>query len=147
MPWVGSRSRGDANRAYHLQPSSRVAGAPPPGRPVSLTLSPRRPPCTGVHNYDSCDRIPAMSERISTLEVRRRLGDILNRVHLRHDRFVIERRGTPLAAVVPVETLESLERLSREFMLEVLRRGRGGLAEAEADALADEAKHRSRKRR
>ncbi len=88
-----------------------------------------------------------MSERISTLEVRRRLGDILNRVHLRHDRFVIERKGTPLAAVVPVETLESLERLSREFMLEMLRRGRGDLAEAEADALADEAKHRSRKRR
>ncbi|HEU4394376.1 MAG TPA: type II toxin-antitoxin system Phd/YefM family antitoxin [Planctomycetota bacterium] len=88
-----------------------------------------------------------MSERISTLEVRRRLGDILNRVHLRHDRFVIERKGTPLAAVVPVDTLESLERLSREFMTEVLRRGRGDLTSAQAAALADEAKHRSRRRR
>ena len=88
-----------------------------------------------------------MSERISTLEVRRRLGDILNRVHLRHDRFVIERKGTPLAAVVPVETLASLERLSREFLLEFLRRRRTGLSEEKADALADEAKHRARRRR
>ena len=89
-----------------------------------------------------------MSEHISTLEVRRRLGDILNRVHLRHDRFVIERRGTPLAAVVPVEALESMERLSREFLLAVLARRRGGaVGEREADALADEAKHRSRRKR
>ena len=89
-----------------------------------------------------------MSEHISTLEVRRRLGDILNRVHLRHDRFVIERRGTPLAAVVPVEALESMERLSREFLLAVLARRRGGaIGEREADSLADEAKHRSRRKR
>ena len=57
-----------------------------------------------------------MSERISTLEVRRRLGDIVNRVHLRRERFIIERKGTSLAAVVPVETLGSLERFSREFI-------------------------------
>jgi PHD/YefM family antitoxin component YafN of YafNO toxin-antitoxin module len=89
-----------------------------------------------------------MSERISTLEVRKRLGDILNRVHLRHDRFVIERKGTALAAVVPVETLEAMERLSREFMLEVLARRRDvDLSASRADALADEAKHRSRVRR
>ena len=106
-----------------------------------------RPSRTRLYNYASCARFRSMSEHISTLEVRRRLGDILNRVHLRHDRFVIERKGTPLAAVVPVETLESLERLSREFMLEVLRRGRRNLSEKEADALGNEAKHRSRRRR
>jgi prevent-host-death family protein len=89
-----------------------------------------------------------MSERISTMDVRKRLGDILNRVHLRHDRFIIERKGTPLAAVVPVETLESMEALSREYMLETLARRRPGrVAEGEADALADEAKHRSRRRK
>ena len=46
-----------------------------------------------------------MTERISTLEVRQRLGDILNRVALRNDQFIIERKGKPLAAVVPVEGL------------------------------------------
>lgn len=89
-----------------------------------------------------------MSEHISTLDIRKRLGDILNRVHLRHDRFVIERKGTALAAVVPVETLEAMERLSREFLLDVLERRSGGDASAaEADALANEAKHRSRAKR
>lgn len=89
-----------------------------------------------------------MGEHISTLDVRRRLGDILNRVHLRHDRFVIERKGTALAAVVPVETLAAMERLSREFLLDVLsRRGGGDASAAEADALANEAKHRSRAKR
>jgi len=43
-----------------------------------------------------------MTETISTLEVRQRLGDMLNRVALRHDEFVIERKGKPLAALVPV---------------------------------------------
>lgn len=86
-----------------------------------------------------------MSEHISTLDVRKRLGDILDRVRLRHDRFVIERKGAPLAAVVPVETLDAMERLSREFMQEVLDRRRGAdVQQDEADALADEAKHRSR---
>jgi len=89
-----------------------------------------------------------MSEHISTLDVRKRLGDILNRVHLRHDRFVIERKGTALAAVVPVDTLEAMERLSREFLLDVLgRRSGGGASVPEADALANEAKHRSRAKR
>lgn len=89
-----------------------------------------------------------MSEHVSTLDVRKRLGDILNRVHLRHDRFVIERKGTALAAVVPVETLEAMERLSREYLLDVLDRRSGGDASGtEAEVLADEAKHRSRTKR
>ena len=98
-------------------------------------------------NYHSCDTLFSVSERISisTLEVRKRLGDLLNRVYLRHDRFVIERKGTALAALVPLETLQSMERLSKELMLEMLARRRGGDATAgEAAALADEAKHRSR---
>jgi prevent-host-death family protein len=81
-----------------------------------------------------------MAERISAPEFRRRLGGILDRVHLRRDRFLIERNGVPLAAVVPIETLRSMERLSRTLMLEVLQR-RG----ADEEALADEAKHRSRR--
>lgn len=89
-----------------------------------------------------------MSEHISTLDVRKRLGDILNRVHLRHDRFVIERKGTALAAVVPVETLEAMERLSMEYLEDVLARRRGAdSTDAAADALADEAKHKTRAKR
>lgn len=89
-----------------------------------------------------------MTHTISTLEIRRRLGDILNRIALRHDQYVIERKGKPMAAMIPVEKLERMERLARRHLLEVLERQRGGsLSNAEGDAIADEAKHLTRKRR
>ena len=49
-----------------------------------------------------------MPEIISTADVRQRIGDLLNRVALRHDEFIIERKGKPLAALVPVERLEQM---------------------------------------
>jgi len=88
-----------------------------------------------------------MIEKISTLEVRQRLGHILNRVALRNDQFIIERNGKPLAAVVPVERLEQIQRAARGHLLWVLERQQGKLSETQADRLADEAKHRTRKAR
>lgn len=88
-----------------------------------------------------------MTEKISTLEIRQRLGDILNRVALRSDQFIIERKGKPLAAVVPVERLEQMERAARLQLLQVLERQPGALSQAEADRIATEAKHRTRKHR
>ena len=67
-----------------------------------------------------------MTERISTLEVRQRLGDMLNRVSLRHDEFVIERKGKPLAALVPVEKLEQMRRIARRNAIEFLDQQKGG---------------------
>lgn len=88
------------------------------------------------------------TERISTLEIRRRLGELLDRVALRNDQFVIERKGRPLAALVPAAEVERLSRLTRRYILDVLERPKGPrLTQAEADRLADEAKHRSRSRR
>lgn len=84
-----------------------------------------------------------MIEKVSTLEVRERLGDILNRVALRHDHFIIERKGKALAAMVPVEKLRQLEELARHCLLEALA-SPAPLRQDEADALADEAKHRGR---
>ena len=86
-----------------------------------------------------------MIERLTTLDLRRRLGDLLNRVDLRHDEFIIERKGRPLAAMVPVEKLRQLERLARLRLLDALAPGKAALPQEKADALADEAKHRSRK--
>lgn len=88
-----------------------------------------------------------MAEKISTMEVRERLGDYLNRVALRHDQFIIERKGKALAAMVPVEKLVELERAAREGLLETLRSRKRSLPQAQADRLADEAKHRTRKRK
>jgi len=88
-----------------------------------------------------------MAEKISTMEVRERLGEYLNRVALRHDQFIIERKGKALAAMVPVEKLHELERAAREHLLETLRPRKRSLSQSGADRLADEAKHRTRRRK
>ena len=86
-----------------------------------------------------------MTETVSSLEVRRRLGDLLNRVALRHDQFIIERKGTALAAMVPVHKLQQLERAARRHLLRVLERQSGMGSQAAADRLGDEAKHGTRR--
>lgn len=88
-----------------------------------------------------------MIETVSTLEIRQRLGDLLNRVALRHDEFVIERKGKPLAAMVPVERLEQMQQAARLHLLSVLDRRSEGISQRRADQLADEAKHRTRRPR
>jgi hypothetical protein len=52
-----------------------------------------------------------------------------------------------MAAVVPVERLEQMERAARLQLLQVLERQPGAMSQAEADRIATEAKHRTRKRR
>lgn len=88
-----------------------------------------------------------MIETVSTLEIRQRLGDLLNRVALRHDQFVIERKGKPLAAMVPVERLEQMQQAARLHLLAVLAQRSEGVSQSQADQLANEAKHRTRKPR
>jgi prevent-host-death family protein len=60
------------------------------------------------------------------MEVRQRIGDMLNRVALRHDEFIIERKGVPLAALVPIERLEQMRRFARRHALDVMEQQRGG---------------------
>ena len=91
--------------------------------------------------------VVTMTEKISTLQVRQRLGAILSRVALRNDQFIIERKGKPLAAVVPVERLEQMKRAARMHLLHVLKRQEGKPTEAQAERIANEAKHRTRKAR
>jgi hypothetical protein len=49
--------------------------------------------------------------------------------------------------VVPVERLEQMQRAAELHLLEVLEREKSEVPQAEADALANEAKHRSRTKR
>lgn len=49
--------------------------------------------------------------KISVSEAREHLADLGNRVSLRGERLVVERRGKMLFARVPVEDVELLERL------------------------------------
>jgi prevent-host-death family protein len=87
-----------------------------------------------------------MTERVSTIDVRRRIGDLLNRVALRHDEFIIERKGKSLAALVPVERLEQMRRFARRHALQFLDQQAGGpLSDEQAMELALEAQRAARK--
>ena len=74
-----------------------------------------------------------MTEKVSTMDVRARIGDMLNRVALRHDEFIIERKGEPLAALVPVERLDQMRRFARQHALEFLARQKAGPGEQLSD--------------
>ena len=87
-----------------------------------------------------------MTEKVSTIDVRQRIGDLLNRVALRHDEFIIERKGQPLAALVPVQRLEQMRRFARRQALDFLEQQKGGpLTDEQAMALALEAQRWARK--
>src|ERR1700737_3280238 len=86
-------------------------------------------------------------ERVSTIDVHQRIGDLLNRVALRHDEFVIERSGKPLAALVPVERLEQMRRFARRHALELFEgQKQNTVSEEQALAIALEAQRPGRKR-
>ena len=89
-----------------------------------------------------------MAEKVSTMDVRARIGDMLNRVALRHDEFIIERKGKALAALVPVERLEQMRRAARQGIGDLLERQKLGpgskLSEEEAMEVALAAQREAR---
>jgi antitoxin (DNA-binding transcriptional repressor) of toxin-antitoxin stability system len=87
-----------------------------------------------------------MSEKVSTIDVRQRIGDMLNRVALRRDEFIIERKGKALAALVPIERLEQMRRFARRQALDFMEeQQRGPLTERQASDLALEAQRFAQK--
>jgi antitoxin (DNA-binding transcriptional repressor) of toxin-antitoxin stability system len=88
-----------------------------------------------------------MADKVSTIDVRQRIGDLLNRVALRHDEFIIERKGHALAALVPVERLEQMRRFARRHALDVMARQKGGaLTDDEAMKIARDATRWARRK-
>ncbi len=56
-----------------------------------------------------------MSDTLNSTDARERMADVLNRVAYAKDRVRITRRGKEVAAVVPIEDLELIERLEDEI--------------------------------
>lgn len=57
-----------------------------------------------------------MEKNISTQELRAALADAIDAVQQRGDRFVIEHRGKPVAALVPIGVNEAHKRNREEFV-------------------------------
>lgn len=92
-----------------------------------------------------------MTHTIAAIQARQHLGDLLNRVSLKHDEFIIERGGKPMAAIIPVEKFEQFQEAARSFLSYALLKNqaanRGAASVSSDEALLNEAKHRTRKRR
>jgi prevent-host-death family protein len=94
-----------------------------------------------------------MTEKVSMATLRQRIGDMVDRVALKQDEFVIERKGKPLAALVSIQRLEQMRRYARQQALEFLGRSRSRtLSDRQAMEVAIEAQtwarqHAPRRRR
>ena len=58
-------------------------------------------------------------DRISTLDLRAHLGELLDRVRLRFETIVIERKGREVAAIIPAERARRLEAFARRRSIEL----------------------------
>jgi prevent-host-death family protein len=56
-----------------------------------------------------------MTDTLNSTDARENLADVLNRVAYAKDRVRITRRGKEVAAIVPIEDLELIERLEDEI--------------------------------
>lgn len=88
-----------------------------------------------------------MKQRVKTAQVRQKLGDLLDRIEEKSDEFVIERRGKPLAALVPMDKLERMNEAAALELLQALDQHARKLTQEQVDDLAQVAKRRTRPRR
>lgn len=58
---------------------------------------------------------------VSVSDARETFAELVNRVAYRQERVLVARRGRPVAAIVPIEDVELLERLEDELDLQAAR--------------------------
>ena len=75
---------------------------------------------------------------VSAMVARQKFGEILNRVNLVHDQFIIERNGQALAAIVPISALEDLKNKARKRAISFLESSSSELSDEEAMTIAVE---------
>ena len=85
-----------------------------------------------------------MKATVSTIDLRHNLGEILNRVDLRHEQFVIERKGKKMAAIITIGLFNETQEAAREHVVKFLDNLKSDLSDADAMALANEIKHEVR---
>jgi prevent-host-death family protein len=56
-----------------------------------------------------------MEKKLGSAAARRKFGQLLEEVYYRGDTVVVERRGRPMAALVPLDLYKSWQKLREEF--------------------------------
>lgn len=88
-----------------------------------------------------------MEKTVSSQDAPGRFGDLLQEVSDKGDRYVVERDGVPLAAVVPFALYSQWKRRREGFFGQMHEAAdRADLSESEALRLTDEAKRALRSR-
>lgn len=86
----------------------------------------------------------SMKETVSTMDLRQKLGDILNRVDLRHEQFIVERKGRQMAAIIPMDLFNEIQDSARKHMINFLDGLSTSLSDEKAMSFANEIKKEAR---
>lgn len=54
-------------------------------------------------------------KKVTALDARKNLGTIMNAVSLRNDNYIVERKGKPMVAIIPIKKLEQMDRARQRF--------------------------------
>jgi hypothetical protein len=79
-----------------------------------------------------------MAVTLSAMEARHKFGEILNRVNLVHEHFIIERKGHALAAIVPISALADLKIKTAQEIEKHFESSKSQLSDEEAMAIAND---------
>ena len=52
---------------------------------------------------------------VTALRARQIFGTIMNAVSFRNDQYIVERKGTPMVAIIPVKKLEQMGKARQRF--------------------------------
>lgn len=54
-------------------------------------------------------------KRVTALKARQIFGTIMNAVSLRNDQYIVERKGKPMVAIIPIKKLQQIDRARQRF--------------------------------
>lgn len=58
---------------------------------------------------------------VTALNARKNLGTIMNAVSLKNDQYIVERKGKPLVAIIPIKKLKQMDRARQRFFRNMSR--------------------------
>jgi len=58
---------------------------------------------------------------VTALKARQIFGTIMNAVSFRNDQYIVERKGMPMVAIIPVKKLEQMDKARQRFFKNMSR--------------------------
>jgi prevent-host-death family protein len=94
--------------------------------------------------------IITIMQSVSAMQVRQKLGEILAKIELRGEEFVIEKGGKPSAVLIPYKKIARIRQRAAKKMKDILMKGEAeganaDLSDEEISQFVDQAIHESRK--